>query len=1170
MTDKLFKEISLEGLTYIAREPLPGQFDQRADSALKAIQLIGGSKDIKVFWSELLILEGQLDEAAVEKVSKHHINTVEYRVKDMLAPLFLDEMKTVSEIQTFDHFNGMAGSELKDFHREMGLAMSLADLLFIQTYFSETEKRNPTETEIKVLDTYWSDHCRHTTFETYLENISFDENDFEKELQEAFNDYLRLREALGRGHKPVTLMDLATIVGRSFYQNGKLDDQEVSDEINACSIHIDVLVNGKKEPWLLMFKNETHNHPTEIEPFGGAATCLGGAIRDPLSGRSYVYQGMRISGSGDIREKIADTMEGKLPQSTISKGASLGFSSYGNQIGMSTTFVKELYHQGYKAKHMEVGAVVGAVPRDYVRREEPTAGDVILLLGGCTGRDGIGGATGSSKSHQKNSLETAGSEVQKGNPPEERKIQRLFRNEHCTRLIKKCNDFGAGGVCVAIGELAESIEIDLDKIPLKYEGLNGTEIAISESQERMAVVISKEDQDLFTLLAEENLEVTHVATIRSHGYLKMIWQNETIVNIKRSFLDTNGVSQKNDVSVVPSGLPNPFKDNHQKLEKEQWLTVMSNINCASQKGLAEQFDSSIGRSTVLMPFGGKYQETPVEASVQKIPVVDGVSETASFLAYGCNPKILEWSPFMGAQYSIIESISRLVASGAPWSKIRFSFQEYFEKLGTEKEKWEKPFAALLGAVKGQLEFGLPAIGGKDSMSSTFHNIHVPPALIAFGVTTGPVNKVLSPEFKKEGHYVYLLKNHHILGKINYAELRDNFNLLESLNEKGLIKSAVSLKEGGLIEGLSLMAMGNGIGFEGVEDFPFELAESFDYGSFIIATETPLSEGILLGKTKGSEIVIGNRVILIEGILKAYKAPLGELYPEKMVAEKGLLEPFEMINKRVNFSKSMAGKPRVYIPVFPGTNCEYDTGKAFRKAGGKTIVFPFSNGSETIIEEAIEAMVKSLNSAQIFMLSGGFSLGNEPDGSGKFIVNVLLNEKVRAAVSDFLERDGLILGICNGFQALVKSGLLPFGRLGDIGENHSTLFKNTINRHISKMVNTKITSIQSPWLMNVSLGDIHTIPVSHGEGRFVASLETIKEMKLNNQIVTQYVDFEGRPTMDGTYNPNGSVEAIEGIMSPDGRILGKMGHTERCEEGLFKNINGNKEQPLFSSGIAYFK
>lgn len=1169
MTDKVTHEFSLEAVTYISREPLPGQFDQRADSAMKAIDLIGGSGDTIVLWGELLVLEGNISAPDIEKIKKHHINPVEYRAKDMVSPLFLPEMKTVSKIPLLTGFNEMDEAALKIFHNNLSLAMAFEDLLFIQTYFKETEKRNPTQTEIKVLDTYWSDHCRHTTFETYLENISFEESAFREGLEDAFEGYLSLRRRVGRQDKPITLMDLATIVGRTFHKEGQLEDQEVSAEINACSIHVAVKVDGKSQPWLLMFKNETHNHPTEIEPFGGAATCLGGAIRDPLSGRSYVYQGMRISGSGNIRERVNDTLEGKLPQATITKGASDGFSSYGNQIGMATTFVKEIYHEGYKAKHMEVGAVVGAVPKDYVRREEPIAGDLILLLGGRTGRDGIGGATGSSKSHKKTSIETAGSEVQKGNPPEERKIQRLFRNKHCTQLIKKCNDFGAGGVCVAIGELAQSIHIDLDKIPLKYEGLNGTEIAISESQERMAVVISPEDQDLFTFLAEEeNLEVTHVATIGDDGYLKMSWQGEMIVHLKRAFLDTNGKPQSNDVAVVDSLHKNPFEKRGMAMDKASWLGVMSDVNCASQKGLAQQFDASIGRSTVLMPFGGKYQQTPAEASVQKIPVLKGVSETASSLAYGFNPKISQWSPFVGAQYAIIESISRLVASGAPWQKIRFSFQEYFEKLGHDKEKWGKPFAALLGAVKGQMAFGLPAIGGKDSMSGSFHNIHVPPTLIVFGVTTGDVDKVLSPEFKEAGHYVYLLKNRNQKGQIDYEGLKSRFDLINTLNEKGLIKSAISLKEGGLIEGLSVMTLGSGLGFKGDASFDKDMVEAFDYGSFLIATKEPVEAGVLIGRTGGDTIEIGDLSLPLDELQEAYTKPFESIYPEVVAAEKGTLSTTPFMDKGIVFSKSIKGKPQVYLPVFPGTNCEYDTQKAFEAVGGKTHVLPFLNGSNPIIEASIEAMVKALDNAQIFMLSGGFSLGDEPDGSGKFIVNVLLNEKVREAVLRFLERDGLILGICNGFQALVKSGLLPFGQLGAIGEH--TLFKNTINRHISKMVDTKIMNVNSPWLRDVGLGDTHTIAVSHGEGRFVASKEIIDDLKTKGQIVTQYVDPFGEATMDGRYNPNGSMEAIEGIMSPDGKILGKMGHTERYEKGLFQNIVGNKEQPLFKSGVSYFK
>ena len=1169
--DEAAVQADLEKYAFFAIESLPGQFDQRAASSQEALLLLGSSNDVTVNTAQLYLVNKDIDANELEAVKNYLLNPVDSRFKDITVGIakqdFSESDKTIPSL---DFFETYTAEDFAQYKAEQGLAMEVDDLLFIQDYFKSIG-RVPTETELKVLDTYWSDHCRHTTFETELKNIDFSASKFEKQLQATYDKYIAMRDELGRTEKPQTLMDMATIFGRYERANGRLDDMEVSDEINACSVEIEVDVNGVKEPWLLMFKNETHNHPTEIEPFGGAATCIGGAIRDPLSGRSYVYQAMRISGAGDITAPISETRAGKLPQQVISKTAAHGYSSYGNQIGLATTYVREYFHPGFVAKRMELGAVVGAAPKENVVREKPEAGDVIILLGGKTGRDGVGGATGSSKVQTVESVETAGAEVQKGNAIEERKIQRLFRNGEVTRLIKKSNDFGAGGVCVAIGELADGLEIDLDKVPLKYQGLNGTEIAISESQERMAVVVRPEDVDAFVAECnKENIDAVVVATVTEKPNLVMHWNGETIVDLERRFLDTNGVRVVVDAKVVDKDvkLPEERQTSAETLEADT-LEVLADLNHASQKGLQTIFDSSVGRSTVNHPLGGRYQITPTEASVQKLPVQHGVTTTASVMAQGFNPYVAEWSPYHGAAYAVIEATARLVAAGANWSKARFSYQEYFERMDKQAERFGQPVAALLGSIEAQIQLGLPSIGGKDSMSGTFEELTVPPTLVAFGVTTADSRKVLSPEFKAAGENIYYIPGQALAQEIDFDLIKSNFVQFEAIQADHKVTSASAVKYGGVVEALALSTFGNHIGAN-VELANLDTSLTAQLGGFVFTSLEEITDIAKIGQTAADFTLTVNGVTLDGHKLdSAFQGKLEEVYPTEFAQATELEEVPAVASDAVIKAKETVETPVVYIPVFPGTNSEYDSAKAFEKEGAKVNLVPFVTLNEEAIVKSVDTMVDNIEKANIIFFAGGFSAADEPDGSAKFIVNILLNEKVRAAIDSFIERGGLIIGICNGFQALVKSGLLPYGNFEDASSTSPTLFYNDANQHVAKMVETRIANTNSPWLAGVKVGDIHTIPVSHGEGKFVVTTEEFAELRDNGQIFSQYVDFEGKPSMDSKYNPNGSVNAIEGITSKNGQIIGKMGHSERFEDGLFKNIPGNKEQHLFASAVKYF-
>lgn len=1169
--DEATVQADLEKVAFFAIESLPGQFDQRAASSQEALLLLGSSNDVTVNTAQLYLVNKDIDANELEAVKNYLLNPVDSRFKDITVGIakqgFSESDKTIPSLDFFERYTA---EDFAKYKAEQGLAMEVDDLLFIQDYFKSIG-RVPTETELKVLDTYWSDHCRHTTFETELKNIDFSASKFEKQLQATYDKYIAMRDELGRTEKPQTLMDMATIFGRYERTNGRLDDMEVSDEINACSVEIEVDVNGVKEPWLLMFKNETHNHPTEIEPFGGAATCIGGAIRDPLSGRSYVYQAMRISGAGDITAPISATRAGKLPQQVISKTAAHGYSSYGNQIGLATTYVREYFHPGFVAKRMELGAVVGASPKENVVREKPEAGDVIILLGGKTGRDGVGGATGSSKVQTVESVETAGAEVQKGNAIEERKIQRLFRNGEVTRLIKKSNDFGAGGVCVAIGELADGLEIDLDKVPLKYQGLNGTEIAISESQERMAVVVRPEDVDAFVAACnKENIDAVVVATVTEKPNLVMHWNGETIVDLERRFLDTNGVRVVVDAKVVDKDvkLPEERQTSAETLEADT-LEVLADLNHASQKGLQTIFDSSVGRSTVNHPLGGRYQITPTEASVQKLPVQHGVTTTASVMAQGFNPYIAEWSPYHGAAYAVIEATARLVAAGANWSKARFSYQEYFERMDKQAERFGQPVSALLGSIEAQIQLGLPSIGGKDSMSGTFEELTVPPTLVAFGVTTADSRKVLSPEFKAAGENIYYIPGQALAQEIDFDLIKSNFTQFEAIQATHKVTAASAVKYGGVVESLALATFGNHIGAT-VQLADLDNSLTAQLGGFVFTSPEDIAGVAKIGQTVVDFTLTVNGVTLDGHKLdSAFQGKLEEVYPTEFAQATELEEVPAVASGVVIKAKQTVETPVVYIPVFPGTNSEYDSAKAFEKEGAKVNLVPFVTLNEEAIVKSVDTMVDNIKKANIIFFAGGFSAADEPDGSAKFIVNILLNEKVRAAIDHFIEGGGLIIGICNGFQALVKSGLLPYGNFEDASSTSPTLFYNDANQHVAKMVETRISNTNSPWLAGVKVGDIHAIPVSHGEGKFVVTAEEFAELRDNGQIFTQYVDFEGKPSMDSKYNPNGSVNAIEGITSKNGQIIGKMGHSERYEDGLFQNIPGSKDQHLFASAVKYF-
>lgn len=1171
-----------------AIEFLPGQYDQRADWAAQCIALISKNETIKLQCAKVYMLYGNITDDEFESIKSYCINPVDSRETALEKPDTLEtEEVTPADVEILKGFTNLSEAELTKFVKENGLAMSSKDLIFVADYFRNEEKRDPSITEIKVIDTYWSDHCRHTTFMTEIKEVEIEEGSYHDLLKGAFEEYKNLRASLYiNRNKPMCLMDIATIAVKKLKSKGLLKDLDESEEINACSINIDVDVNGKIEKWLLMFKNETHNHPTEIEPFGGAATCLGGAIRDPLSGRSYVYQAMRVTGSGDPRMKLKDTLSGKLPQRKITIKAAEGYSSYGNQIGLATGYVKEIYHPGYMAKRMEVGAVMGAAPKENVIREVPEAGDIVILVGGRTGRDGCGGATGSSKEHTKESILKCGAEVQKGNAPTERKLQRLFRNPEVSKLIKRCNDFGAGGVSVAVGELADGLSIDLDSVKKKYEGLDGTELAISESQERMAVVIKKEDEKEFlNYIEKENIEAVRVAEVTSDNRLKMLWRGKVIVDISRDFLNTNGVRQSIDVKIKNPSTSDCYFEKLSKVKnvKAKWLDMLKDLNVCSQRGLIEMFDSTIGRGTVLMPFGGKYQGTPTEGMAAKIPVLNGETTTGSIMAQGFNPYLSEWSPFHGALYSVIEAVTKIVAMGGDYKKVRLSLQEYFERLGENPEKWGKPFAALLGALYVQNRLQIPAIGGKDSMSGSFEELNVPPTVVTFAVDTININKVVSPEFKQAGSTVIVtnveVNENHVP---DFDSLTSSFEAVKELINKGYVASAHTVTAGGVAESISKMTFGNKIGFKFSEDIDVNIESIFapQYGTIVLEIKNyeeaePLLKKLsckLLGYTVNeNKIILPECEIDIEEAAAAFEKPLEQTFDANCNnSHRGSLNtPYYITEKKAKGSS--IASPRVFIPVFPGTNCEYDTASAFEAAGGKTESFVFKNLNEQAIESSVASIVKGLKNSQILMLSGGFSASDEPDGSGKFITAVFRNPKIMEALNDFIEvRKGLILGICNGFQALIKLGLVPYGEIRDLTESSPTLTYNSIGHHVSTIARTKVVSNLSPWFNSIKAGDEFMIPVSHGEGRFVAKDEVIKELFAKGQVCTQYVDTLGNPAIDMPYNPNGSYYAIEGITSPDGRILGKMGHSERITKGTLINIPGEKDQKLFESGINYFK
>lgn len=1186
VTDSVTDSIDLDGAKYIAVEYLPGQFDQRAASAVDCVHLIDPTARISIKSSKLLIVDSDASEETLEKIRHYYINPVESRSKD-LSKLADTEHAAVKPVPVLEGFRNMSGDDLKAYCKKMGLAMNADDLAEVVKYFTE-EGRDPNETELRILDTYWSDHCRHTTFTTELESIDVEDSFIKEDIDGTMALYLRMRSETGREKKGLNLMDMATIGAKYLRKNGLLDDLEVSEENNACSIFIDVDVDGQTERWLLMFKNETHNHPTEIEPFGGAATCLGGAIRDPLSGRSYVYQAMRVTGAGDIYKPVSETLPGKLPQKVITRKAAQGYSSYGNQIGLATTHVREIYHEGYTAKRMEVGAVVGAVKAGDVRRESPKAGDVVLMIGGRTGRDGIGGATGSSKEHTEESLETCGSEVQKGNAPEERKLERLFRRPEVTRLIKKSNDFGAGGVSVAIGELADGLDIYLDRVPVKYSGMNSTELAISESQERMAVVVGAKDEEEFKALCHsENIEVTHVAEVTDTARMRMFYGDKVVVDLTRAFIDSAGAKHYSKATIGAVEDRDPFfRDVPGKNLKERMFANLQDPNVTCQKGLIEMFDSTIGRSTVLMPFGGELQTTETQVSVQKLPV-KGYTDTASMMAFGFNPDICDWSPYHGAAYSFIEACSKVVAAGGHWETMRFSCQEYFERMTADPKVWGKPTAALLGALKMQKELGLASIGGKDSMSGSFETedgtIHVPPTLIAFGITPVKADKVISPELKWEGDRLYLVKHTPLADRMPDTEqLKRNWNNIQKKIEDGTIVAGWAVEFGGVAEALCKMSFGNAFGFDVnlSEDELFNLS----YGSIVVETdgsaldfENAVEIGTVTSGEDGNVRVNGTKLSIFE--MMDFNASLFEkVYPAvskpdfKRLLPKGMegVKPFKAKKADLEYKGPKVDKVIAYLPVFPGTNCDYDSAKAFRKAGAEIRTSVFRNLSDKDVFESIAQMKKNIEDCQILMLSGGFSAGDEPDGSGKFIANVLNNKDIAEAIEGLLSRGGLILGICNGFQALVKSGLLPYGELGKVTKDSPTLFRNDINRHISQMVTTRVASTNSPWLRGMAIGDEYTIPVSHGEGKFVVSEELARELFANGQVAFQYVDpLTDEPTMESPYNPNGSYYAIEGIISRNGQILGKMGHSERYERNLLKNIEADLEQPLFENAVRYF-
>lgn len=1171
-----------------AVEYLPGQYDQRADWAAQCVQIINEGQRPNINSAKLYILTGDIDDELFAKIKSYVINPVDSREASLEKPETLElETEIPTEVATIEGFIDFSMEELEKFLKEQGLAMTIDDLKYVQEYFQNQEKRNPTITEIKVLDTYWSDHCRHTTFMTQIKDVEIEDGKFNEIIKETYSKYVEARNTIYIDRqKDMCLMDIATIAVKELKAAGKLEDLDESEEINACSVNIDVNVDGKIEKYLLMFKNETHNHPTEIEPFGGAATCLGGAIRDPLSGRSYVYQAMRVTGSADPRTSLEDTLHGKLMQKKITTEAANGYSSYGNQIGLTTGQVTEVYDEDFVAKRMEIGAVIAAVPKENVIRKRPEKGDIIILLGGKTGRDGCGGATGSSKEHSEESIETCGAEVQKGDAPNERKIQRFFRNKEVAQMIKRCNDFGAGGVSVAIGEIAESLDINLDLVPKKYDGLDGTELAISESQERMACAIDAENKDRFIELAGlENLQATHVATVTDTGYLRMFWNGKAIVDLNRAFLDTNGKKQQTDIHVPKVDEENTFFNTGKiKVEGEtisdKFDSVLKDLNVCSQKGLVEKFDNTIGSNTVLLPFGGKYQRTPIQGMVAKIPVLDGKTTTSSIMTFGYNPKIGKWSPFHGALYAVVESICKLVAVGGDYKTTRLTFQEYFEKLGKDKTKWGKPFSALLGAYYAQKEFEIPAIGGKDSMSGTFEHINVPPTLVSFAVDTVDAEYVVSQEFKKAGSVLAVIKTPTLESGIpDFDILKKNLDKIRELTQAKKVLASYALGYAGLGEAIAKMAFGNKIGFEVAKDVDADKLFDPAYGNIALEmdkADLALLEGLdykVAGKTiEGQYIDVDGYKVCLGKIYKAYESTLEPIFPTKAVEPTGEVKNINFIVNEHQKSSLSIAQPKVFIPAFPGTNCEYDSARAFEDAGAKASIKVFRNLNYANIEDSIETMVKEIESSQIVMIPGGFSAGDEPDGSAKFIATVFRNPRIAEAVNDLLtNRDGLMLGICNGFQALIKLGLVPYGEIKPVtAEDAPTITYNNIGRHQAKVVTTRIASNKSPWLAGTQVGDLHSIPISHGEGKFVANKETFDQLVANGQIATQYVDLDVNATYDIDYNPNGSFYAVEGITSADGRILGKMGHSERIGKYTLKNIHGEKDQKIFESGVNYFK
>ncbi|WP_347994527.1 phosphoribosylformylglycinamidine synthase [uncultured Eubacterium sp.] len=1164
-------------------EYLPGQFDQRADSAEQCVKFLNEDEKPVIKSATTYVLEGHMSDEQFEQVKSYCINPVDSRETGLEKPeTLVTEFEEPADVIIFDGFKNMEEAPLKELYDSLGLAMTFKDFLHIQNYYKNEEDRDPSITEIRVLDTYWSDHCRHTTFNTELTDVTFDDGYFNSPLVKTYEEYMETRESVFKGRKDkfVCFMDLALMAMRKLKMEGKLDDQEESDEINACSIVVPVEVDGKEEEWLVNFKNETHNHPTEIEPFGGAATCLGGAIRDPLSGRTYVYQAMRVTGAADPTKSMSETLKGKLPQKKIVQGAANGYSSYGNQIGLATGYVKEIYHPDYVAKRMEIGAVMGAAPRRAVQRLNSDPGDIIILLGGRTGRDGCGGATGSSKIHTEQSIESCGAEVQKGNAPTERKLQRLFRREEVSYLIKKCNDFGAGGVSVAIGELADGLHVNLDKVTKKYAGLDGTEIAISESQERMAVVVDPKDVEQFLKYAnEENLEATEVAYVTEEPRLVLEWRGKEIVNISRAFLDTNGAHQETTVEVeMPDEDKNFFKKPQVDDVKEKWLETLSDLNECSQKGLVEKFDGSIGAGSVFMPFGGKYQLTETQTMVAKLPVLKGKCDTVTIMSYGFDPYLSSWSPYHGAIYAVVDSVAKVVATGGDYKKIRFTFQEYFRRMTEDPKRWSQPFAALLGAYDAQMGFGLPSIGGKDSMSGTFNDIDVPPTLVSFAVDVAKEKDIITPEFKEVGSKIVkfeICRDQY--EKPNYECMMKLYDAIHEMIQNGTIISAYALDSKGVIPAVSKMAFGNKIGVSVSGQIPG--ADLFAPGYGDIIAEVPADKiddvnvsYVLIGETTDdATLKYGEESILLDDAIKTWEKPLEKVFPTRSHKDTSVIDTPVYDKGSVYVCKNKIAKPTVFIPVFPGTNCEYDSAKAFENAGAKVITKVFKNLTPEDIRDSVKIFEESINQSQIIMFPGGFSAGDEPDGSAKFFATAFRNEKIKEAVHKLLnERDGLALGICNGFQALIKLGLVPNGQITGQNENSPTLTYNTINRHVSKMVYTKVVSNKSPWLQLAELGGTYVNPASHGEGRFVAPEECIKELFANGQVATQYVNEQGQPTMDEEWNVNGSYYAIEGITSPDGRCLGKMAHIERKGNSVAMNIYGEQDLKVFEAGVKYFK